>query len=89
MEVEEKIIKDMVQLTGYDIGKGRNVNSLSGGQRSILYLITLSYIVEYYKQYNFKISLFRVLESLTLENREKITKYLEAKKIVIEVTNGN
>lgn len=88
-EVEEYIIRDMSNLTGYNIGKSRIVNSLSGGQRAILYLITLSYIIDSYKIKKFHLQLNRILESLTMENRENIQSYLLNRGITIEVINDN
>lgn len=84
-EVEENIIGDMATLTGYNIEVNRNINTLSGGQRAILYLITLSYIVNSFNLKDFKVTLIRIVESLTEKNRVRVMSYLKERGIKVEV----
>lgn len=84
-KIEENIINEIEKKFFFRIEKNRNINKLSGGQRSIAYLITLCYIVEHKNIKNLQISLINILESLSIKNRETVLEALKDRGInVIE-----
>ncbi|MGL1892376.1 MAG: hypothetical protein OCD02_12175 [Spirochaetaceae bacterium] len=78
---ESLILKDIDDLFNFQVGLNRDINTLSGGQRSLTYLITLAYILEEKNIKNIDLELNNILESLTSKNRDKIVKYLKERGI--------
>lgn len=83
-ELEKDIVKDINDYFNFDIGLSRNVNTLSGGQRSITYLVTLSYILKFKNINNITIHLNNIKESLSILSWNIIYKYLTLKGINID-----
>jgi len=83
-ELELQILKDLKTNFNFNIGVNRNINTLSGGQRSIAYLVTLTYILQERKIDHIQLILSNIIESLTKESGDKILAYL--KKRGVDVT---
>lgn len=82
-DTEQLIIKDIDRILDYNIGLNRNINTLSGGQRSIAYLVTLTYIIKEKKIDSAKLKLTNILESLSPNTRDKIISYLTDNNIKV------
>lgn len=82
-ELEQFIIQDVYKILDYNIGFNRNVNTLSGGQRSVAYLVTCAYIIKEKNIKSAKLMLTNVLESLSPKTRDKIISYLTKKNIKV------
>lgn len=79
--IEKAILEDIKRVFDFDIGISRNINTLSGGQRSITYLITLSYILSAKKIENMTLNLNNITQSLTKLSRTKLLDYLKDRGI--------
>ncbi len=74
--IESSIMKTVQELFHFTIEKGRDINSLSGGQRSLVYLVTLSYICQEKNISGIVLNLINILESLTEKSSITIIDYL-------------
>ncbi len=81
--IEKKILHDIKTFFDFDIGISRDINTLSGGQRSITYLVTLSYILISKKINHMTLNLNNITQSLSPLSRDKILKYLSNKGIYV------
>lgn len=79
--IENRILFDIKKIFDFDIGRSRNINTLSGGQRSITYLITLSYILTSKNIDHITIKLINIKESLSPISMDKLLKYLSERGI--------
>jgi len=82
-EIEKKILIDIETNFNYKIEPSRNINTLSGGQRSIAYLVTLSYIILEKKLEKVTLNLVNITQSLSPKSREKLEKYLNERGIYV------
>lgn len=82
--IEQKILQDVEGTFGFNPGTKRDIQTLSGGQRVICYLITLSYIIKDRGITDLLIDTTGLLESLTLENREKLETFLQVRSVNVK-----
>lgn len=82
-DIEKVILLDVKTFFSFDIGISRNINTLSGGQRSIAYLVTLSYILISKKINHMTLNLKNIAQSLSPLSLEKLLKYLTDKGIYV------
>lgn len=83
-EVEKSIISEINSLYSFDVGHNRNVNTLSGGQRSVTYLVTLTNILKEKEINNIEVCLTNILESLSPATREITLNYLDKNSITVK-----
>lgn len=82
-ELEKDIIQDIKDIFLFDISPNKNINTLSGGQRSIAYMVTLKYILKEKDIYSIKLKMNNIIESLSVENGKKLIKYINKGGIVV------
>jgi len=80
-KIELEIIEEINRIFFFNIGKNKNINKLSGGQRSITYLVTLSFILKKKNIKNLSIKLHNIIESLSAENGSKLLRYMNKRGI--------
>lgn len=82
--LERRVTEDIKKLYNFDISPTRNVNTLSGGQRSITYLITLRHILSYKNLDNIEVTLINIMESLSQKSRDILLNYFKKNNITIK-----
>lgn len=80
-ELEKRIISEVKKIFSFNIGASRNINTLSGGQRSITFLVTLTYILKERNIDSLELKLNNIIESLSAESSRKITDYLNKRGV--------
>lgn len=80
-EKEKMILSDIQNIFDFEIELSRNINTLSGGQRSIAYLVTLAYIIEARQKEQITLNLINIRESLSPLSNKKLETYLKDKNI--------
>lgn len=83
-KIEESILKEIETNFSFNVGKNRNINTLSGGQRSVAYLITLKKILTHKGITSIKINLVNILESLSENYRKIIINTFKENNFIIE-----
>lgn len=83
-KVEKEIISEIEELFSFNPGKKRDINTLSGGQRSITYLITLRHILSQKNIKKVKIKLVNILESLSDRSNRIIKDYFSKHNYTLE-----
>lgn len=81
---ELQILEDVKSHFGFDPGIKRNIQTLSGGQRVICFIITLVYILLDRSIIEISLDMKGLLESLTEENRLKLLLYIKSKGIICD-----
>lgn len=83
-DVEARIITEISKLYSFNIGTNRNVNTLSGGQRSVVYIVTLINILKEKGIDNIEISMKNILESLSPSTRKITLNYIKTNGIEVK-----
>ncbi len=83
-QLEKQIIAKIDMLFSFNIGLNRNINYLSGGQRSITYLVTLSYILKERNISEIELSLQNILESLSIKSRNILQSHFKDSGILLK-----
>lgn len=81
--IEKIIVEDIRSYFGFDIGISRNINTLSGGQRSIAYLLTLSHIADFKQIRQLTLNLLNIKESLSANSNARLITYLNDRGIYV------
>lgn len=79
--IEINIISEIERIFCFNIGTNRNINSLSGGQRSITYLLTLTCILKERNIEHINLKLNNIIESLSVNSGNKLLEYLKKRGI--------
>lgn len=82
-DIETLIIAEIEHEFLFKPGINRNINTLSGGQRSITYLVTLTFILKCKKYKNIELHLNNIIESLSIDNGKRILNYLKARGLYV------
>lgn len=80
---EMEIIEDIKKHFGFDPGVKRNIQTLSGGQRVISFIITLIYILLDRSIMEIELDMTGLMESLTEKNRSILISYITSKGIYV------
>ena len=81
--LELEIINQIQELFNFNIGRNRNINTLSGGQRSVTYIITLTFIKRANNIKDLSVELTNIFESLTENYINILIEYLKENDIGI------
>lgn len=80
-KIESEIISDLNNFFSFKIEKSRNINTLSGGQRAVAFIVTLSWILTFKNIKNPTLKLTNIIESLTIKTGNKLIDYLTKRGI--------
>ncbi len=80
-ETEKNILKEMNNIFEMDIEINKDINHLSGGQRSLAFLVTLCHIIKKKNIPKAEIQIDNIKESLTSQKYQLLTEYLSERGI--------
>lgn len=83
-EVEKSIISEIEEYYSFNIGFNRDINTLSGGQRSVAYLVTLINILREKEIKDIELKMTNILESLSPSTRDTTLKYLISNGVTVK-----